>query len=114
MSLNCLTCQSIQRTDSERRGDYGKEYSLRKLFCVQMERSWSGNMSPPSYEQIRSGAVEVVKKKIRRGGHRRIHSTGTVAFERDTEPRLVRSCGMRRDWSFENLRGNDENNARLS
>ncbi|KAJ7943821.1 putative Plant/MZA15-19 protein [Quillaja saponaria] len=107
MTLSCFTCKTLQRTDSERGRDYGKENSLRKS-CLQIERSWSGNITPP-YEQTKSGAIAVAKKKINKCGHRRIHSTGTVSFERNTEPRLGRSCGMRRDWSFEDLRKKGKN-----
>lgn len=52
-------------------------------------------------------------KKVKTLGHRRMHSTGAVTFEGTAKPRLVRSSGMRRDWSFENLRQRDENKGRI-
>lgn len=83
------------------------------MCCIRVDRSWSGNLSPASYEQIRSEPMSVViskKKKIKKG-HRRLNTIDTtygaavaVAFEADAAPRLARSSGMRRDWSFENLR----------
>ncbi|EOY23996.1 hypothetical protein QUC31_008538 [Theobroma cacao] len=105
MSLNCLTCQVLQRTDSNKDRDYGKEKDSRKFCCIRVDRSWSGNLSPAAYEQIRNEPMPVPTRK----GHRRLNTIdttfGAVAFEADGEPRLVRSCGMRRDWSFEDLRG---------
>ncbi|XP_022738654.1 uncharacterized protein LOC111291275 [Durio zibethinus] len=108
MSLNCLTRQVLQRTDSNNHRDHCvKEKDSRKFCGIGIDRSWSGNI----YEQIRSDhdPMSVVpSKKIKKGHHRRLNTIdttyGAVAFEADGEPRLVRSCGMRRDWSFENLR----------
>lgn len=105
MTLNCLTCQSLQRTNSDK--EYGNGGPIKKLCCIKVERSWSGNLTPPPYEQIRNGAhgsmVVTAKKKVKKN-HRRLNSTGAVAFTTNTEPKLVRSVGMRRDWSFEDLR----------
>ncbi|KAF5729705.1 hypothetical protein HS088_TW20G00069 [Tripterygium wilfordii] len=103
MSLNCLTFQSLQRTNSEQeRCNHGKQ--CKKICCIKVNRSWSGNLSPQPYEQIRSGSKVVAAKKMR-NCHRRLTSTGAVMFEGSgAEPRLVRSSGMRRDWSFEDLR----------
>ncbi|XP_038725797.1 uncharacterized protein LOC120016898 [Tripterygium wilfordii] len=103
MSLNCLTCQSSQRTNSEQEYcNRGKQ--CKKIFCIKVDRSWSGNLNPQPYKQIRSGSKVVAAQKMR-NCHRRLNSTGAVIFEGSgAEPRLVRSCGMRRDWSFEDLR----------
>ncbi|KAJ4728682.1 putative Plant/MZA15-19 protein [Melia azedarach] len=109
MNLNCLACQNLQRTNSDK--DYGHEghHHLRKLCCLKVERSWSGNLAPPPYEQISKGSRVVAAKKVKKS-HRRINSTGAVAFEsNNSEPKLVRSVGMRRDWSFEDLRQRNEN-----
>ncbi|OVA02946.1 hypothetical protein BVC80_9095g153 [Macleaya cordata] len=100
MSISCLNCQTSKRSDRE------PDCGLR-LCCIGVDRSWSGNLTPPPYEQIGNGSSVGVTSKGRKG-HRRIHSTGVLAFEGRSgdsgEPRLLRSCGMRRDWSFENLR----------
>ncbi|CAK9142788.1 unnamed protein product [Ilex paraguariensis] len=94
MSLNCLTCQSMRRTDSKkelREGIFDHEKPNLSLCLGRVERSWSGNLAPPRpYE------------KFKKATHR-IHSSGPVEFESGA-PKLVRSCGMRRDWSFEDLR----------
>lgn len=114
MSLSCLTCQVLQRTNSsgsERSYKHRKAQKAcnRKLCCVNMDRSWSGNLTPPPYyEKIdRSapllGELDKKKKNEKKAGHRRLCSTGGVAYEGSAEPKLVRSAGMRRDWSFENL-----------
>ncbi|CAI0472877.1 unnamed protein product [Linum tenue] len=72
MSLNCLTCQPLTRTDSDR-----------------------------EYEKI---------PKLMKKNSQRVNSSAPIAFNSDGgQPKLVRSSGMRRDWSFENLRVNGEN-----
>ncbi|KAJ0052469.1 hypothetical protein Pint_03435 [Pistacia integerrima] len=74
---------------------------------MKVERSWSGPLASPPYEQIRepvtSQSMQLVSSNKVKKGHRRYKSTSVVAFEENTEPRLVRSSGMRRDWSFEDL-----------
>ncbi|KAK7309620.1 hypothetical protein RJT34_06502 [Clitoria ternatea] len=56
---------------------------------------------PKDCELPKSGAISKVKAE-----HRRAHSTGNVPY--DSEPKLIRSSGMRRDWSFENLAENQD------
>ncbi|XWS49564.1 hypothetical protein CRYUN_Cryun12cG0013900 [Craigia yunnanensis] len=110
MNLNCLTSQVLRRTDSNNDRDCGKEKDSRKFCCIMVERSWSGNISPAAYEQIRSTEpMSLLPSKKIKKGHRRLNTIdttyGAVAFEADDgEPRLVRSSGMRRDWSFEDLK----------
>ncbi|OAY29913.1 hypothetical protein MANES_15G181600v8 [Manihot esculenta] len=100
MSLNCLTCHDLQRNNSGREYDQEK-LANRNLCCTQVERSWSGNLSPSPYEQIGKSSM-AISRTIRQN-HRRMNSTGRVAFQGSCEPKLLRSSGMRRDWSFENL-----------
>ncbi|XP_022642101.1 uncharacterized protein LOC111242557 [Vigna radiata var. radiata] len=94
MSLNCLSCNILQRVNSnnidaclppeENNDNNGKKR-------VSHNRSLSyGNMAPPQYAH--SGPLAKVKAQ-----HRRTNSDSGVG------PRLVRSSGMRRDWSFEDL-----------
>ncbi|KAK2995914.1 hypothetical protein RJ640_029796 [Escallonia rubra] len=107
MNLNCLTCQSMQRTDSDgdlRESKY-KDKAKFGLCLGRVERSWSGNLlaAPRPYEKMRSSSsLLVAAKKVKKAPHR-IHSSGPVELEYG-QPRLVRSSGMRRDWSFEDLR----------
>ncbi|GKU95752.1 hypothetical protein SLEP1_g9074 [Rubroshorea leprosula] len=106
MSLNCLTCQVLQRTNSYNDGDCGQVNHQKPHFRPEITcclRNWSGNLSPPPF---RSGSLmpPAKKKLLMKSSHRRLNSTGTLSFETDVEPRLVRSSGMRRDWSFEELR----------
>ncbi|GKV10694.1 hypothetical protein SLEP1_g22022 [Rubroshorea leprosula] len=114
--INCLTCQDLQRTNSDINIDYDrvdpKPHFLSDLTCCL--RSWSENPRPPPYEQIYifvkpkkpyervggSGPLVTPAKKVIMKSHRRINSTGAVSYETGGEPRLVRSSGMRRDWSF--------------
>lgn len=95
MSLNCLSCsQVLQRTDSFQEVFQEEEYRERNK---KVARTWSGNIPPPNKEMIKGGALDKIK-----AGHRRTHSTGNIPFS-SNGPKLVRSSGMRRDWSFENL-----------
>ncbi|KAE8657253.1 Detected protein of unknown function [Hibiscus syriacus] len=101
MSLNCLTCQVLKRTDSVNERDHsGRKQKPNLTFC------WGSAAWSPNYEQIRS---EPTSKKVKKGHRRRntIHTTyESKGLDADhAEPRLVRSSGMRRDWSFEDLRG---------
>ncbi|XVF13623.1 hypothetical protein REPUB_Repub08aG0223600 [Reevesia pubescens] len=116
MSLNCLTCQVLIRTDSNNDKDsHVKEKDSMKFCCTSIGRSWSGNISPAAYEQIRIEPISVVPpKKIKKLGHRRLKTIGAETFETDgAGPRLVRSSGMRRDWSFEDLRGQRDDKMRI-
>ncbi|KAJ9152449.1 hypothetical protein P3X46_026014 [Hevea brasiliensis] len=99
MSLNCLTCQDLQRNNSGT--EYDQESIYRNLCCIKVERSWSGNLSPPPYEKIGKSSMTITRK-IKKN-HRRLNSTGAIAFKESGEPKLMRSSGMRRDWSFEDL-----------
>jgi len=69
-----------------------------------MERSWSGNLSPPSHGQMGRKSTAVAARKVIKKEPHRLNSAGSVTFKGCEEPRLVRSSGMRRDWSFEDLR----------
>ncbi|XP_020218074.1 uncharacterized protein LOC109801424 [Cajanus cajan] len=101
MSLNCLTCsQLLQRTDSFGELFAEKEY---KDICkqVQVDRRWPENMasSPPKRDFPKSAAVTKIKAE-----HRRNYSTGDVPYSPGSQgPKLKRSSGMRRNWSFEDL-----------
>ncbi|KAL3737804.1 hypothetical protein ACJRO7_019344 [Eucalyptus globulus] len=115
MSLNCLTCQAQRKEDTEL--EYGciDEEGPRSLCCVLVDRNWSGPLvTPPApttpyYEhRSRSGPLGLRKKKAKKG-HRRLWGTtasslGEKPIAGSGEARLVRSSGMRRDWSFEDLR----------
>lgn len=111
MTLNCLTCQGIPRTNSDKEGE-----NLR-LGLGKLERSsWTGNLGPPrpninsNYEKmktLRSASSLVPPKKVAKNkAPLRFHSSGSIGSfnDEEEEPKLVRSCGMRRDWSFEDLR----------
>ncbi|KAM7525423.1 hypothetical protein LguiA_015325 [Lonicera macranthoides] len=93
MSLNCLSCQNVQRTDSIKELREGQDGEEKAQF-----RMWA----PRPFEQMRTTSAIMVPKKVNTH-HHRIHSSGVVPFD-DGQPKLVRSCGMRRDWSFENVR----------
>ena len=100
MSFNCLTCgQILQRVNSDRDDECLPPQETKKpnrKVAMQVDRSWSRNMTPPKY--ARSGPLVKVKAEH----HRRTNSEGDVG------PRLVRSSGMRREWSLEDLAGQQQ------
>uniref|UniRef100_A0A0A0L198 Uncharacterized protein n=1 Tax=Cucumis sativus TaxID=3659 RepID=A0A0A0L198_CUCSA len=103
MSLNCLSCQILQRTDSERHRDRQVQTYYTSDEFNSSERSWSGNLClRPNRGGGGGGGGRgfrgMADNKVAPIGHRRAVSFG------GKEPRLIRSSGMRRDWSFEDLR----------
>lgn len=99
MSLNCLACSQVVKTDSPIECA-PESPSLRKSRSMAVDRgSWSGNninVTPPHERHGTRGPMAKIKRE-----HRRTQSAAD-AFHQG-EPRLIRSPGMRRDWSFENL-----------
>ncbi|GAU28967.1 hypothetical protein TSUD_153830 [Trifolium subterraneum] len=77
-----------------------KKSVSKKVRIQVVDRSWSGNLTPPHCD-AGSGAAGKIKAE-----HRRTNSAGNI------EPRLLRSSGMRRDWRFEELIGQKENGGR--
>lgn len=117
MSLNCLG-QVLQRTNSSKtpREYNAKDHKnrLRKLHSTH-ERIWSENLKPPIFEKVMNVSVSGLldtnsKKKVNKNGHRRLYSASQVSFEGNTQPRLVRCSGRRRDWSFEDLKHSGDQN----
>ncbi|KAE8722542.1 Detected protein of unknown function [Hibiscus syriacus] len=110
MSLNCWTCPILQRTNSSSDVDFSKEKDITQFCCVRISRSLSGNMSPQPYEQL--GKDPGIPTKKMKKAPRRFNTFDTISYSAmgfegngNDEPRLVRSSGMRRDWSMEDLRG---------
>lgn len=100
--------------------DSDKEYGIstnpiRKRSCAKIERFWSGTIPPPpyGYKKMRSGFANPIEKKVKTG-HLRNISEGAAAFEGNREPRLVRSSGMRRDWSLDDLIKSEDKKGRKS
>ncbi|KAJ9135052.1 hypothetical protein P3X46_032273 [Hevea brasiliensis] len=93
MSLNFLTCQDLHRNDSGT--EYDGEKAYRKICCIEVERSWSGNLGQP-YKKIGKSSM-VITRKIRKN-HHCLNNTGTMEFEGSGEGRGDL------DWSFEDLR----------
>ncbi|KAL4313669.1 hypothetical protein S83_014344 [Arachis hypogaea] len=85
MSLNCLTCRCshvLERSDS-----------YNELFTRKVDRSLF-----KCETTLKGGALSKIKAE-----HRRVQSAGDVPSSPGSEPRLVRSSGVRRDWNLENL-----------
>ncbi|GMJ16070.1 hypothetical protein like AT2G35215 [Hibiscus trionum] len=105
MSLNCLSCRILKRTVSNNGRDHcAKPNYTRKMGSNDRCKS---EISPAAYEQLRMEEAMMSGMGSKKGRHRRLNTIdttyGAVAFEADVNPKLVRSPGMRRDWSFEKV-----------
>ncbi|KAK8478279.1 hypothetical protein V6N13_073347 [Hibiscus sabdariffa] len=96
MSFNCLT---LKRSGPINGRDHVRHKQKPSATFCCLSRTWSGN-----YEKIGS---EPMLKKTKKG-HRRRNTIATTYESKggdiDSKPKLVRSCGMRRDWILEDLR----------
>ncbi|XP_044466518.1 uncharacterized protein LOC123196518 [Mangifera indica] len=99
MTLSCLTC----RTDSEGNLSHYDHQPSKKIFRVNVERKWSGKLASAPCEQIREPVTPLSMELVSSEKLKKIRRPKVVTFE-DNSPRLVRSPGMRRDWSFEDFR----------
>uniref|UniRef100_A0A7N0TBK0 Uncharacterized protein n=1 Tax=Kalanchoe fedtschenkoi TaxID=63787 RepID=A0A7N0TBK0_KALFE len=114
MSMNCL-CHALDKMDSvyQNRKRRLEQQHERRRHRKRAERNWSGSLIPSRIQQMHGGSsadqqdddttLERAAKKARKG-HRRGTSLVDEPFLGQGEPRLVRSSGMRRDWSFEDLK----------
>ncbi|KNA16437.1 hypothetical protein SOVF_089080 [Spinacia oleracea] len=131
MSLNC--CHVLHRTDSDldikqrfithddKSNSIKSKSKLRRKLSA--ERSWSGKHNKPSPYDLKvkpppAAAVDN-GKKLKKALSRRCGSAGALPYGgggggcggedenenliNDDKPKLVRSSGIRRDWSFEDL-----------
>ncbi|KAL9231196.1 hypothetical protein vseg_006453 [Gypsophila vaccaria] len=115
--MNCLKINRNKRTNSFRieksfdDGDRDKSpYAAKKARFPKAlaERSWSGNLMPPSRNKVnKSEDYSPPVKNVKFTHFHRQESTGATqhceANDDPATPRLVRSGGKRRDWSFEDL-----------
>ncbi|CAI9095358.1 OLC1v1031291C1 [Oldenlandia corymbosa var. corymbosa] len=105
MSLNCLKGMKRTDSDTEMRDTLCQEKANIHRFLTRIERSWSGNIGEaPNFGKMRTGSSLMADPKAKVDHpYRTRHSAPAHAFDA-ASPRLVRSSGMRRDWSFEDLR----------
>ncbi|KAG4188323.1 hypothetical protein ERO13_A08G156500v2 [Gossypium hirsutum] len=105
MSLNCLICQHRSNSNNYR------EYCAKEKNCKERVGTSCSGISPTYYNEIKSDheptSLVIAKNKINKG-HRRLKTIdspyGATAFESDNdEPKLVRSSGVRRNWSFKDM-----------
>ncbi|KAL5973873.1 hypothetical protein ACLOJK_030531 [Asimina triloba] len=98
MALSCIPCHTLLRTQSS-----DMETAAVPLPVVPLsgsfqkpDRNWSGCLLPLPHEA-----------KHKASYHRRGYSVSAIdenlQASSSSEPRLLRSGGMRRDWSFEDL-----------
>uniref|UniRef100_A0A7N0UXU2 Uncharacterized protein n=1 Tax=Kalanchoe fedtschenkoi TaxID=63787 RepID=A0A7N0UXU2_KALFE len=107
--INCMNRNVLERTDSCKLDRVDSPEQHVRLCFLKVERSWSGNLTPPRYEQVKDDGVVGKEVKKKKAHHRRYKSEAGALLG---EPKLVRSSGMRRDWSFEDLRDNKTRNVR--
>ncbi|RRT45798.1 hypothetical protein B296_00051740 [Ensete ventricosum] len=116
MSLNCLSCGGHTEPKREMELEHGRDDAPCAARCFGVDRCWSGELTPPPlYANLRSRSIPADPPGDKQKGHRKIASTRSPLLGGSTdareagaaaeeEPRLVRSGGMRRDWSFEDPR----------
>lgn len=107
--MNCLACQGVVRTDSIE--EFGDLIDVPTgLSTIEETDEVSTKTAPlkqppkPDYGKMRSVSTISVprdQKKVKNVPRR---CNSTIAGSVEDQPKLVRSCGMRRDWSFEDLR----------
>ncbi|KAK4769521.1 hypothetical protein SAY86_027671 [Trapa natans] len=110
-----LTCQTLQRTDSYHGFRSSKENRCHTLSCPRADKNWSGQLLSPPCDEISDerGPLKATSRKRPMG--RRLSTGGVIFGGSDlgvghrsgpslVQPKLVRSGGMRRHWSFEDLR----------
>lgn len=101
MNMNCM-----KKVDSEK--DLGANVLNKEVDkknpgfgppFLKLDRSWSGNL-----EQIRPETNYQEKRRCSNLGPKTPSPPNCSFVPSPTTPRLDRSSGMRRDWSFEDLR----------
>ncbi|KAG9454493.1 hypothetical protein H6P81_007397 [Aristolochia fimbriata] len=115
MSLSCLTCQGLQRTDSDKCLDEHIQ-PFERLTTGAAARKRSGCLGCSPRERLRKGSSSFtatsssIPPQSKAARLRKYATTATANMEEHAaaavgteQPRLVRSSGMRRDWSFEDL-----------
>ncbi|KAL8089030.1 uncharacterized protein LOC141695706 [Apium graveolens] len=110
--MNCLACQGVVRTNSIK--EFGEliDVPLAAGLWTNEETDEIPTKSAPlkqppkpDYGKMRSTSnvgAPFNHKKVKINVPRRCNST--IAGSIEDQPKLVRSSGMRRDWSFEDLR----------
>ncbi|XP_074315718.1 uncharacterized protein LOC141651927 [Silene latifolia] len=121
--MNCIKCKLLKKLNShcERNHkscnnddkDISSYVAKKRLrYNALANRSWSGNLMPPSASCNNANKSEDClhpQKKVKFAHFHRQGSVGAMPYHREvddhleTGPRLVRSVGRRRDWSFEDL-----------
>ncbi|CAH8300103.1 unnamed protein product [Eruca vesicaria subsp. sativa] len=90
MSLNCLACHILQRSNSD------------------IDSNITENFVTSGYKKVGRKIPTLPAVRRVKTGHRRLHSAGTIVYGDLDEPKLVRSSGIRRDWSFEDLKNQSD------
>ncbi|KAJ4783622.1 hypothetical protein LUZ62_034868 [Rhynchospora pubera] len=106
MSLACLTCHLIPSRAPGMSPDhdcYTYPYRSPEVRCCGSKRNWSGELPQSPYRELRSiRSLEPIREENGCSKSRKKHQYDSPAIA-GTEPRLVRSGGVRRNWTFEEL-----------
>ncbi|KAF8045554.1 hypothetical protein N665_4725s0003 [Sinapis alba] len=97
MSLNCLVCHILQRSDSDIDIESREDSDITENFVT------SGYEKMVRNSRTDQCCCPYVVRRVKREHSRRYSEEVTVYGDLD-EPKLVRSSsGLRRDWSYEDL-----------
>ena len=108
MTLNCMNCRANSKLNKNK---FEKPPLANATLRVKIltERNWSGTLIPPAYTQEATMELNSIPTKKPKRAYRRYGSIGAIPIPEEdavdllNEPRLMRSGGIRRDWSFEDL-----------
>ncbi|XP_078173943.1 plant/protein [Carex rostrata] len=106
MSLACLTCHLIPSRApgmSPDHDDNTTHYRSPEVRCCGAKRNWSGELTRSPYAELRSiKSLYPIREEngCSKSRKKRQNDSPAIAI---TEPRLVRSGGVRRNWTFEEL-----------
>ncbi|KAK8639979.1 hypothetical protein V6N13_138345 [Hibiscus sabdariffa] len=109
--MNCLTCQQRSSSYDDRDIHFVKGKDSRKTYKEESVGgiNWSGSRNTTCYDQITSGQEPNLPNEVNNGHRRRktidiTYGGQTEFMPEEDEPKLVRSSGMRRNWSFKSLK----------
>ncbi|KAK9698935.1 hypothetical protein RND81_08G141500 [Saponaria officinalis] len=105
-SFPCINKKPFEEDDTDNSPYATKNAHFHKVLA---KRSWSGNLMSPSYDKVNKSDDDTPPQKKVKFAHFERQGSACAAQCRNTNdnltntPRLVRSGGKRRDWSFEDL-----------
>jgi hypothetical protein len=105
-----MRTNEMQQQDDDNNNNNNNNMANFKLCLGQVERNMSDNFKniKPPFQTMRTKSNHGLPTGLKQGAsspRHRVTNSGPPAYVLDpSSPKLVRSSGMRRDWSFEDLR----------